>query len=157
MNALRTHCAALALAALVAFAPVARAADISILGTWRIVEATPAPWSQPDQRAALDAAGKRALDAEVTFAKDSVTSKFKPLNCKRRVAYEANSVQVDALFDGNLPEPNPGAAAARMGFPKGDVSGVDVTCIDGQFTFHFRDRNTAMTNLDGVIYTLKRL
>ena len=40
-----------------------------------------------------------------------------------------NSLEVDALFQGNLPEPNPAAAAARLGFPKGDIPGVDVRCI----------------------------
>ena len=84
-------------------------------------------------------------------------SKFKLFNCKRRVIYEPNALEVDALFQGNLPEPNPAAAAAQLGFPKGDIPGVDVQMRQGaQFTFHFRDPNTALINLDRVIYTLKR-
>ena len=102
---------------------------LSILGTWQIVEAVPRHWSKPGEGAALAAAGKRMLNPEVTFAPGSVTSKFKPLDCKSRVIYDANSVQVDALFDGNLPEPNPAAAAGRLGFPKGDIPGVDVRCL----------------------------
>ena len=47
-------------------------------------------------------------------------------------------------------------SAARLGFPKGDIPGVDVQCINAKFTFHFRDRNTALLNIDRVIYTFKR-
>jgi len=148
--------AALALAALVVFAPTAPAAGFSILGTWQIVEAVPAPWVKLEEQAALVAAGRRLLNTEVTFAPGSVKSKFKPLDCKSKVLYETNSIEVDALFQGNLPEPNPAAAAARLGFPKGDIPGVDVRCLKALYTFHFRDPNTALINLDRVIYTFKR-
>jgi hypothetical protein len=148
--------AALALAALIMLAPNATAAGVSILGTWRIVEAVPAPWVKPQEQAALAAVGKRMVNTEVTFAPGSVKSKFKPFDCKSKVLYDANSIEVDALFQGNLPEPNPAAAAARLGFPKGDIPGVDVRCLKALHTFHFRDPNTALINLDRVIYTFKR-
>ena len=147
---------ALAFAALATFASAAMAATPSILGTWQIVEAVPAPWSQPGERAALTATGKRLLNTEVVFAPGSVKSQFKPFDCKSKVIYTANSIEVDALFQGNLPEPNPAAAAVRLGFPKGDIPGVDVRCLKALHTFHFRDPNTALINLDRVIYTLKR-
>ena len=148
--------AALALAALVMFAPNAPAAGVSILGKWQIVEAVPAPWAKPEEQAALAAAGRRMLNTEVTFAPGAVASKWKALNCKSKVLYDTNSIEVDALFQGNLPEPNPAAAAARLGFPKGDIPGVDVRCLKALHTFHFRDPNTALINLDRVIYTFKR-
>ena len=148
--------ATLAFFALVGFAPDASAAGVSIFGTWRIVEAAPAPWSRPENQAPLAAIGKRLINTEVTFAKGSVKSKFKPFDCKSRVLYETNSIQDDALFQGNLPEPNPAAAAARLGFPKGDIPSVDVRCLKALHTFHFRDSDTAMFNYDRVIYTLKR-
>jgi hypothetical protein len=132
------------------------AADVSIIGRWQITEAAPAPWAPPEHRAALAAAGKRMIDTEVTFAPGSVKSKFKPLDCKSKVLYESSSIEVDALFQGNLPEPNPAAVAARLGFPKGDIPSVDVRCLKALYTFHFRDPNTALINLDRVIYTLKR-
>jgi hypothetical protein len=56
-----TRRAAPALAAfvcLVASAPGAPAADPSILGKWEIVEAAPAPWTRPENHAALAAEGK---------------------------------------------------------------------------------------------------
>ena len=148
--------AALALAALVMFAPNAPAAGVSILGTWQIVEAVPAPWTKPEEQAALNAAGRRMLNTEVTFASGTVASKWKALSCKSKVLYDTNSIEVDALFQGNLPEPNPAAAAARLGFPKGDIPGVDVRCLKALYTFHFRDPNTALINIDRVIYTFKR-
>jgi hypothetical protein len=150
------RCAALALASLW-LAAAAHAAEPSILGRWQVVEAQPAPWSAPEQQASLTAAGKRMVGTEVMFAAGSVKSKFKPWDCKSKVIYTTNSIEVDALFQGNLPEPNPTVAAARLGFPKGkDVPGVDVRCLKALYTFHFRDGNTALINLDRVIYTLKR-
>jgi hypothetical protein len=144
-------CAALTVAAL-----QTAAADISIIGKWQIVEAVTAPWAAPGDQAALAAEGKRMLKTEVTFAPGSVVSKFKPFNCKSKVLYEVNSIEADALFQGNLPEPNPTAAAARLGFPKGDIPGVDVRCLKAQYTFHFRDADTALININRVIYTFKR-
>ena len=148
--------AAFALAMLVMCGPNALAAGISILGKWQIVEAVPAPWSRTEEQSALTAVGRRLLNTEVTFAPGSVKSKFKPFDCKSKVIYTANSIEPDALFQGNLPEPNPAAAAARLGFPKSDIPGVDVRCLKAFHTFHFRDPNTALINLDRVIYTLKR-
>jgi hypothetical protein len=75
--------------------------------------------------------------------------------CKRAI-YEANSLEHDALFQGNLPEPNPAAAAARLGFKKGDVPGVDVACVKAKYVFHFLDRDTVMTTINNIVYTLKR-
>ena len=155
-NALRDPTLGIALAALaIAFVQPA-AAEISIIGKWQIVEAAPAPWSKPEEQAELAAEGKRMLKTEVTFAPGSVSSKFKPFNCKSKVLYEANSIEVDALFQGNLPEPNPAAAAMRMGFPRGDIPGVDVRCLKALHTFHFRDPNTALINMNRVIYTFRR-
>jgi hypothetical protein len=144
------------LAGLVLFAPAAAAEDISILGRWEFTEAAPAPWSKPEDKTELEAEAKRLLGTEVTFAKGTVKSKFKPFDCKKRVIYTANAIAVDALFQGNLPEPNPTAAAARLGFPKGDVPGMDVRCLKALYTFHFRDADTALININRVIYTLKR-
>jgi len=154
--ALRARTVSAALTAMAAATLQAAAADISIIGKWQIVEAQPAPWAAPGDQTALAAEGKNLLKTEVTFAAGSVISKFKPFNCKSKVLYEANSIEADALFQGNLPEPNPTAAAARLGFPKGDIPGVDVHCLKAQHTFHFRDANTALININRVIYTFKR-
>jgi hypothetical protein len=137
-------------------ATVASAAEPAIIGRWEIVEAEPAPWSPPELRQELVAEGKSLMHLVVTFAPSTVTSKFKLFNCKRRVAYETVDLPVDTLFQGNLPEPNPAAAATRMGFPRGDIPSVDVQCINAKFTFHFRDPDTALINLNRVVYTFKR-
>ena len=57
--------AAFAFAMLVMSGPEAMAAGVSILGKWQIVEAVPAPWSRPEEQAALAAGGKRFLNTEV--------------------------------------------------------------------------------------------
>ena len=133
----------------------ANAQQISLLGTWEIVEAQPAPWTEETQRATLTAQGKRLIGEVITFAPREVTSRNKALACKR-AEYEPTDYEADAMFQGNLPEPNPTAAALRLGFKKGENPGVDVKCRNGAYSYHFRDRNTAMTALSNVIYTLKR-
>jgi hypothetical protein len=143
-------------AAMIATAAYAQANETSMFGTWDFVQATPAPWSREEDGPALRAEGKRMLGTEVTFARGQVKSKFKPFDCKSKVIYTPNSIEVDALFQGNLPEPNPAAAAARLGFPRGDIPGMDVRCLKALHTFHFKDRDTAMINFNRVIYTLKR-
>ena len=153
MNRFMSCVAAIVLAAL--SAPAARA-EPSIIGTWEIVEAAPGPWTDPGRQAVLVAEGKRMLKLAITFGPKDLKSANKLYTCKRGVIYEANELEVDSIFDGNLPEPNPAAAGARLGFPRTGIKGVDVKCLKARFTFHFRDADTMMTTLNNVIYTLKR-
>jgi hypothetical protein len=145
---------AIALTALT-IASASGAPSVSIIGEWEIVEATPGPWTTAEERPRLTSAGKYLLNTAISFKPKEVTSKQKMFACKR-VIYEPNSLEHDALFQGNLPEPNPAAAAARLGFQKGDVAGVDVNCVKQKYVFHFLDRDTAMTTINNVIYKLKR-
>jgi hypothetical protein len=144
-------------AAFVLFAATPCAAqDNALLGTWEIVEAQPAPWLEDSKRAAAMAEAKRLLKQVVTFTPKEVVSRHKALAC-RRAEYEETDYEADALFQGNLPEPNPTAAALRLGFKRGEVPGVDLKCSTGAYSYHFRDRNTALTAFSNVIYTLKRM
>lgn len=145
---------AIALATLT-IAPASGAPSISLIGEWEIVEAAPGPWTTEEERPRLTNAGKYLLKTTITFKPKEIASKQKMFVCKRAI-YEANSLEHDALFQGNLPEPNPAAAAARLGFKKGDVPGVDVACVKAKYVFHFLDRDTAMTTINNIIYTLKR-
>jgi hypothetical protein len=145
-----------AVAALVMLAVTPAAAqDNRLLGTWEIVEAQPAPWTEEGQRASLTAQGQRLLKQVITFAAKEVISRHKALACKR-AEYRTTDYEADAIFQGNLPEPNPTAAALRLGFKKGEIPGVDLKCRSGAYSYHFRDRNTALTAFNNVIYTLRR-
>jgi hypothetical protein len=144
--------AAIALLALPGGAP---GADLSLIGEWSIVAAEPAPWADEARHPELAARGKRLIGVVIDFNARTVVSKHKPFAC-RRARYEPTTYPADAMFQGNLPEPNPAGAAARFGFAKGDIAGVDLRCNTGVFSYHFRDRDTALTALDNVIYTLKR-
>ena len=133
----------------------ARSAELSLIGEWTIVEAAPAPWTDEARHAELAVRGKRLIGVTIDFNAKDVVSKHKPFACKR-ARYEPTSYPADAMFQGNLPEPNPAGVAARFGFVKGDIAGVDLRCTAGLFSYHFRDANTALTAFDNVIYTLKR-
>lgn len=136
-------------------ASASSAPSVSIIGDWEIVEAAPGPWTSVEERPRLTAAGKYLLKTTISFKPKEIASKQKMFICKRAI-YEPNSLEHDALFQGNLPEPNPAAAAARLGFKKGDVPGVDVACVKAKYVFHFLDRDTALTTINNIIYTLKR-
>jgi hypothetical protein len=90
----------------------------------------------------------------VTFAADQVKSRDPLLACKGP-RYEPTKIPPAGLFQGHLPEPKADVAKA-LGFPAGEVAGVDVACSNGLFSYHFRDNDTALFALDNVIYTLKR-
>lgn len=141
--------------AMLAIARASAAPAVSIVGDWEIVDAAPGPWTTAEERQRLTSAGKYLLNTAISFKLKEVVSKQKMFICKR-VVYEPNLLEHDALFQGNLPEPNPSAAAARLGFQKGDVAGVDVSCVKAKYVFHFLDRDTAMTTINNIIYTLKR-
>ena len=141
--------------AMLAIARASAAPAVSIVGDWEIVDAAPGPWTTAEERQRLTSAGKYLLNTAISFKLKEVVSKQKMFICKR-VVYEPSLLEHDALFQGNLPEPNPSAAAARLGFQKGDVAGVDVSCVKAKYVFHFLDRDTAMTTINNVIYTLKR-
>lgn len=132
------------------------AQELSLIGTWEIVEAQPAPWVEEGKRAAAMAEGKRLLKQVVTFTPKEVVSRHKALAC-RRAEYEVTDYEADAIFQGNLPEPNPTAHALRLGFKRGEIPGVDLRCSTGVYSYHFRDRNTALTAFSNVIYTMKRM
>jgi hypothetical protein len=142
------------LAAFVAPAEAAPPKDDAMIGTWEIVSGQPAPWTEPAQHKALSADAARMTKLTITFGPKSLSSRSKLFTCSR-VVYEALALDSDALFQGNLPEPNPTGAAKRLGFPRSDVPSMDVTCPNATFVFHFLDGHTAMTALDNVIYTLK--
>lgn len=147
---------ALAVIAWLTAIPQGAAAQVnSLIGTWEIVEAQPAPWTEEGQRPALAAEGKRLVKQVITFAPREVVSRHKALACKR-AEYEPTDYEADAIFQGNLPEPNPTAAALRLGFKKGEIPGVDLKRSSGLYSYHFRDRNTVLTAFSNVIYTLRR-
>ena len=132
-----------------------QAHNMSLLGKWSVAEANPAPWASEQQQKTALAYGKRFLKLEITFAPKEVVSKEKAFACKRAL-YEPTDYPIDALFQGNLPEPNQERVALNMGFAKGDVPGMEVRCTSGLYAYHFRDRDTALFAYDNVIYTLKR-
>jgi len=141
--------------ALAALACAPARADNALLGKWEVVEAAPAPWADDKDRPALAAEGRKLLKMQIAFTPTEVIATHKTLACKK-AAYEPTDYSPDALFQGALLEPNQEKVAQSMGFPRGDVPGVDVTCSTGAFSYHFRDKATALLAYNNVIYTLKR-
>jgi hypothetical protein len=107
---------ALACAMFAATTLAARAANISILGKWEIVEAVPAPWAQPNNRSTLAAIGQRVLQTMVTFSPQAMDSKFKPFNCNRTCWRSMRCSRATCLS--RIPaSPQPGSVSAKATFP----------------------------------------
>ena len=123
----------------------------ALTGTWEIVDAAPAPWSDTSERSAITARGKKLLKAHVTFAGKAVSGVFA---CKG-ARYETTSYPIDSVFQASLPEPQI-KFAKQLGLPEGEVPGVDVNCSTGLFSYHFLNKDTALLGYNDVIYTLKR-
>jgi len=139
--------------AVLAMGPAARAAEQTLLGTWKITDAAMAPWI------ARQSPGELAEMAElegqiVTFAAHEIVASL-VLGCTG-VGYEVTRLPPEGLFQGGLPEGRQAQAAAALGLPPGEVPGIDVACSTGLFSYHFRDGDTALFALSNVIYTLTR-
>jgi len=126
-----------------------------LLGRWQIDAAAVAPWIGADKIHTIKEEDvRRFVKQRVTFESAGVKARDPLLACKD-ARYEPTRIPPAGLFQGNLPEPKAGIAKA-IGFPVGDVPGIDVACSNGRFSYHFRDKDTALFALDNVIYTLKR-
>jgi len=142
--------------ALLFVAGTARADDIPILGDWVIIKAVVAPWVKPNEnRAPIEADLKAHLQMRITFEPTRVIAKDPTIACSD-VDYERTLFAPEAIFQGNLPEPNQAEIARNLGFPKGDIPGFDVDCSTGLFSYHFADMNTMLFALNDVIYWLDR-
>jgi hypothetical protein len=145
----------ISIAALMVFiSPGALGADNPLLGRWQVTEAAVAPWAT-DKRAAPSSEARRLINMQIAFSAKGMKSGYATLNCSD-ASFEVRSDPPDVLFQAGLPEPNQAQIAESMGFPRGDVPGVEVSCSAGEFPFHFRDADTVMFALNDVIYTLKR-
>jgi hypothetical protein len=132
----------------------AAAADNPLLGKWQITEVIVAPWASKLQKPQT-AETRRLLNMQITFATKAMTSGYPTLNCSD-AKFEVTSDPADVLFQGALLEPNQESVAARLGLPHGEVPTVEINCSNGDFPFHFRDKDTALFALNDMIYTIKR-
>jgi hypothetical protein len=134
--------------------PSPAAAQDVFTGTWRVVEARPAPWveqgsGQPSDNAAMK-------QGTITLAPERVDGP-PPLGCTSPT-YELNEVGPDYLFQGGLTDPGPQAAA--LGFTGTRIKLLSMSCVrddaDIGMDFALADDDTAMFALDNVIYRMVR-
>jgi hypothetical protein len=127
-----------------------------LLGRWRIETAAVAPWVAPEKIHELvkEENVRRTVKQPITFEAAAVKSRDPIFACKG-ATYEPTRIPPEGLFQGNLPSPQ-GQIARALGLPDGNTPGVDVACPNSRFSYHFRDKDTALFALDHVIYTLKR-
>ncbi len=126
-----------------------------LLGRWQISAAAVAPWIGVEKIHTIrESDVGRLVKQRVTFEAGAVASPDPLMACKEP-RYEPTRIPPAGLFQGNLPEPKADVAKA-LGLPGGEVPGIDVACSNGRFSYHFRDKDTALFALDNVIYTLKR-
>jgi hypothetical protein len=137
----------------VAAGPVAGAAELTLLGSWKISDAVMAPWVAQQSPGELAEIAKLKGQA-LTFKLHEIIAPS-VIGCSD-VGYEVTSLPPESLFQGSLPEGRQAQAAAALGLPAGEVPGIDAACSTGLFSYHFRDGDSALFALDNVIYTLTR-
>jgi hypothetical protein len=138
------------------FCNAATAQTNPLLGRWQIASAAVAPWIAPDKIHTMikETDVRRFVKQRITFEADSVKSRDPIFACKG-ATYEPTRIPPEGLFQGGLPAPQ-GEIARALGLPDGPSPGVDVACPNSRFSYHLRDKDTALFALDNVIYTLKR-
>jgi hypothetical protein len=134
-------------------------ADNPMLGSWTIVKAEVAPWSdeksdKPDRAAVPEYIGKR-----VTFTAGRIDGpRF--LACDKPV-YEMNDFPAAGLFQGGLGtfEDSGGKkaedTATALGFARRPIKTLMTGC-EHSIDYHMADANNAAFALDNMIYWLKR-
>lgn len=151
----------------VGFMPIARAAEAPappqeanpahpIFGAWTVARFEIAPWvMNGEDRKELDADGRAHLQLKIEFAPHEVMSKDPILGCTA-ATYEPTNYPPEAVFQGNLPEPDQQKIALALGFPEGEIAGFDLDCSTGLFSYHFANADTLLFALSDVVYWLAR-
>ncbi len=154
----RFRCALVSFA-LCALAPVASAADVFYLGTWKIASAVVAPWWT--DRAKPDPAEMTALTGKTIVVARTGISGPRQLACKGP-KYELKEYPADMLFQGMLGEMHARdksvdavKVAATLGFRGTRWKTLETGC-GNELDFHFIDATTATFGLNNYIYTLKK-
>jgi len=145
---------ALLAAACVAAAPAA--AQGPFAGRWIVTAVEPAPWlpGHPGARAHNNPEMRRA---RIAFLPDRLEAPG-GFVC-RNPRYRIFPVPPEGLFEGGLHDPARGLTdaaglAARLGFPVGDSTTVEVRCH--ALRFHMSGQDRVLFALDNAIYILTR-
>jgi hypothetical protein len=160
MHGTARSCAALLLAGAVCLTGSSADADdaVPILGKWVVSDYQLAPWSRPQDATRLKADAKKLLKLQVTYTPKAVVAKDRAIACTS-AHYEKSSFPYDEIFQGALGELYPEhrmKAVKDLGLPPEPVSGIELGCSTGEYSYHFRDPNTVMFALSDVIYILTR-
>ena len=139
-----------------AITSLARAADTSYLGQWKLDSAVIAPWADPKNP---DPAEKNALIGKtITLAAGGIAGP-KPFPCKKPV-YKVSDFTADMLFEGAFGEmhdkdkkADPEKLAASLGFAGTSWKTLETGC---EIDWHFVDPTTAKIGLDDFVYTSKK-
>ncbi len=122
-----------------------------LFGSWRVTTGVVAPWAIADS-ATLD---RSAFLTRAVAMEPRSFSGFGGMFACASPRYERTTMPPDGLFQGNLPAP--AASAARtLGFAKGAVRGMRLTCATGTFEFHEVDSTHLLVAIDNIIWTLDR-
>jgi len=141
----------------------ANAAEAFYLGTWKITDATVAPWAEPGNKEGY----KPYLPEKKILVGQTVVFKKEAILGPRQVAcqkpkYVVKDYPADMLFQGGFGEMqrkdksvDPAKMAAKVGFQGGPWKTVETGC-EVELDWHYVDMTTATFALNNFIYTLKK-
>jgi len=129
--------------------PARTTASSALIGTWRVIRRTPAPWTgQQTATTMREWIGQTVRVTATRVVGPSV------LRCER-AKFVPTRVPAEGLFQGGL-ETLAEPAARSLGLGTFPVPGVQLTCDTGIFEFHQADAQSMLLALDNVILTLDR-
>jgi hypothetical protein len=136
---------------------VAKAADASYIGTWKLAAAVVAPWADP-KRKPDSAEMTRLIGKTVVFQAKQIAGP-PPFTCKAP-HYHETDFAADMLFQGAFGEMqsknksvDPDELVASLGFAGKKIKTLETGC---EMEFHFVDAATAEIGLNDYVDTLRK-
>jgi len=130
--------------------PMGPSPEAGFAGTWRIIDARPAPWIKPH---ALSREEVPLLEFALAF-RDGEVMGPSPIACGH-AGYKSMPVTVQELFSGGVPEGKEDETAHALGLSASGTTVLRVDCETGTFHFALKDGSLLFV-LDNIVYTMER-
>ncbi|MFN3985085.1 MAG: hypothetical protein ACK4KV_06335 [Rhodocyclaceae bacterium] len=125
-------------------------------GTWQVSDATVAPWCSPERAGCAFGTDLHGETIVIAAGPGGASLRGPGALVCEHASVERLELPAEGLFEGNLPPPAEGAAAA-LGLTRFPVVAWRITCANGGFDFLHRDETTLLLALDNRVWWLSRV
>jgi len=131
--------------------PMGPSPEAAYAGTWRIIDASPAPWIKPHTLSHDEAP---LLEFALAFRDGEVLGPS-PIACGH-AGYKSTAVTVQEMFHGGVPEGKEDETANELGLSASCAGVLRVDCDTGTFDYAGDERGSLLFVLDNIVYTMQR-